>query len=347
LRVPSLTFPEVVEKVFESRSEKLRRWSGFMRVFMDVIILCVFFIGCIYYIFVAATIQEIFNSKFSVKWDVRIYIGILIIPVSLIAQIRELKHLVPLSTVANFLILGTFAITFYYIFRSPLTITNQSLISSPESWPVAITMFLFSINNIRYALSLETEMEDPRQYLGTFGVVNVASWIIAIFYTFIGFFSYLRYGDDIQSSVTLNLPMEETAALSAKIFIGLGVLLSFGFIFYISMQTIWTRIEDDIKGRTQKSLCQSLIRFLMPVVMALLAALIPNLQVFISLIGTFSASTLTFFIPILVETIYSHPDGFGTFKWKLGMNLFLFLLYILVLVSGCYRNVVEIIKIYS
>ncbi len=346
MRVPSLTFPEVVEKVFESGSERLRKWSEFMRVFMEVNVLFIFFIGSIHYIFVAATIQEIFNSKFNIEWDIRIYIVILIIPVSLIAQIRELKYLVPFSVTANLLILGTFTITFYYIFRSPLIITNQSLISSPGTWPSAITTILFSVNNIRFAIALEAEMKNPRQYLGIFGVLHVATWIIAIFYAFIGFFSYLRYGADIQSSVTLNLPMEEPAALTAKIFIAIGVLL-FGLIFYISMQIIWVRIGPKIKGRSRKNFYQILIRLLMAVVMALLAILIPNLQIFISLFGTFCSSTLSFFIPILIETIYLYPNGYGIFRWKLIVNSILFCLYVLVLVSGSYENVIAIMKLYS
>ncbi len=314
---------------------------------MEVNVFFIFFVGSIYYIFVAATIQEIFNSKFNVEWDIRIYIVILIIPVSLIAQIRELKHLVPLSTVANFLILGTFAITFYYIFRSPLTITNKSLISSPGTWPTAITTIIFSINNIRFAFAVEAEMKNPRQYLGIFGVLHVATWIIAIFYVLVGFFSYLRYGADIQSSVTLNLPMEEPAALTAKIFIAIGVLLTFGTIFYISMQTIWTRLSPKIKGRSRKIFYQILIRLLMAVVMALLAILIPNLQIFISLFGTFCSSTLIFFIPILIDSIYLYPNGYGTFRWKLIVNTISFCFYILVLVSGTYDNVVAIMRLYS
>ncbi len=347
LRVPSLTFPEVVEKVFENGSEKLRKWSGFMRVFMEVNVLFIFFVGSIQYIFVAATIQEIFNSKFNIEWDIRIYIVILIIPVSMIAQIRELKYLVPFSVTANFLILGTFSITFYYIFRSPLTITNQSLISSPGTWPTAITTILFSVNNIRYALALEAEMKNPRKYLGIFGVLHVASWIIAMFYVFVGFFSYLRYGADIQSSVTLNLPMEEPAALTAKIFIAIGLLLSFGFIVYIIVETIWVRISQNIKGRFRRNFYQILIRLLVAILMALLAILVPNLQIFISLFGTFCGSTICFFIPNIIETIYLYPSGYGTFRWKLIVNSIIFCFYILVLVSGTYGNVVAIMKLYS
>ncbi len=344
LKVPSLTYCEVVEKVFE-RSDTLKKWSKSMRIFVDIATFLVFFIGCANYVFVAATIQEIFNSKFGVEWDVRIYIAILIIPVSLIAQIRELKHLVPLSTMANFLIIGTLLITFYYIFRSPLTITSQSLISSPETWPVAITMFLFAINNVRFVLSLETEMEDPQRFLGYTGVLNVACSVIAIFYAFIGFFSYLRYGDDIKSSVTLNLPMEEPAALTAKIFIGLVVLSYFGFIFYILMETLWIRLKEKIVGKTRSNLYQISIRFLLAISMALLAILIPNLRVFVSLSGAICGSIFTFFIPILVDTIYSYPDGYGIFKWKLVMNFGIFCLFLVVIFTGTYGNILEIIRI--
>jgi proton-coupled amino acid transporter len=346
LKVPSLTFCEVVEKVFEG-SGPLKKWSKSMRIFVDITTFLIFFLGCINYVFVAATIQEIVNSKFNVEWDLRIYIVILIIPVSMIAQIRELKYLVPLSTVAIFLILGTLLITFYYIFRSPLTITNQSLISSPETWPVAITMFLFAISNIRYAFSLEVEMKDPQRFLGYTGILNVSSSIIAIFYAFIGFFSYLKYGDHIQSSVTLNLPMEETAALTAKIFIGLVVFSYFGFIFYICMETLRIRLKEKIVGKARSNLYQILIRFLLAFFMTLLAVLIPDLRIFVSLSGAICGSIFTFFIPILVDTIYSYPDGYGIFKWKLVMNFGIFCLFLVVIFTGTYGNILDIIRIYK
>jgi proton-coupled amino acid transporter len=347
LKVPSLTFPETVERIFDSGSEKLKKWSSFMRIFMDVIVLVPFLVGCVYYIFVAGTIQEIISAKFNIDWDIRIMILVTVLPVSLIGQIRELKYLVPLSIVANILILATFLITFYYILRSPLAVSNQPMIASPESWPFAITTILFSICNIIPAFSMEAEMGNPRQYLGTFGVVNISSWIVAVFYAIVGFFSYLRYGLDIQNSVTSNLPMTETPALLAKLFIGLGVFLTFGIIFYLCMLTIWARIGQKIKGRSRKNFYQILIRFLMAVLMALMAALIPNLQVFISLIGTFCASTLSFFIPILIETIYKYPNGYGIWNWKLIVNAILFGFYVFVLMTGTYENVVEIVKIYS
>jgi hypothetical protein len=157
---------------------------------------------------------------------------------------------------------------------------------------------------------------------------------------------FITVRTDIQSSVTLNLPMEEPAALTAKIFIAIGVLL-FGLIFYISMQIIWVRLSQNIKGRSRKNFYQILIRFLMAVVMALLAILIPNLQIFISLFGTFCSRTLSFFIPILIETIYLYPNGYGIFRWKLIVNSILFCLYILVVVSGSYENIIAIMKLYS
>lgn len=49
-------------------------------------------------------------------------------------------------------------------------------------------------------------MKTPASFGGTTGVLNVGMTIITIMYVGMGFFGYVKYGENSAGSVTLNLP---------------------------------------------------------------------------------------------------------------------------------------------
>lgn len=57
-------------------------------------------------------------------------------------------------------------------------------------------------------LPLENEMKSPRDFVSKFGVLNCSMVSIIVLYVGMGLFGYLRYGDDSEGSITLNLPSE-------------------------------------------------------------------------------------------------------------------------------------------
>lgn len=58
-------------------------------------------------------------------------------------------------------------------------------------------------------MPLENNMETPRHFLGSFGVLNIGMTGVTIIYIFLGFFGYLKYGKNTSDSITLNLPTNE------------------------------------------------------------------------------------------------------------------------------------------
>lgn len=58
-------------------------------------------------------------------------------------------------------------------------------------------------------MPLENNMKKPQHFIGLCGVLNQGMSGVTLVYMIIGFFGYLRYGDDIKGSVTYNLPREE------------------------------------------------------------------------------------------------------------------------------------------
>ena len=57
-------------------------------------------------------------------------------------------------------------------------------------------------------LPMENRMSDPVTMTSRFGVINISITLVTIVYVALAFFGYLRFGDNAQGSITLNLPNE-------------------------------------------------------------------------------------------------------------------------------------------
>lgn len=52
-------------------------------------------------------------------------------------------------------------------------------------------------------------MKTPKSFGGNFGVLNLSMVTTVILYAGMGLFGYLKYGNKIAASITLNLPKDE------------------------------------------------------------------------------------------------------------------------------------------
>lgn len=54
-------------------------------------------------------------------------------------------------------------------------------------------------------MPVENSMKTPQHFTGCPGVLNIAMVVVVSLYAVIGFFGYLKYGDKVQGTVTLNI----------------------------------------------------------------------------------------------------------------------------------------------
>lgn len=52
-------------------------------------------------------------------------------------------------------------------------------------------------------------MRKPSTFAQPIGVLNIGISFVTILYIFFGFFGYLKWGEDVQGSLTLNLPQAD------------------------------------------------------------------------------------------------------------------------------------------
>ncbi|CAD7012207.1 proton-coupled amino acid transporter-like protein pathetic [Ceratitis capitata] len=347
IKVPALGFAETVEKVFENGPKRLRSWSKFAKLFVDIGLMCTYYAtGCVYMVFIATSFHDVINYDTGLDWDIRTYIAMTVIPFLLIGQIRSLKLLTPFSVIANIFIVITFSIVLYDLFSAPFVFSDKVLIAKPTQLPLYFATAIFSMEGIGTVMPIENSMKKPQQFLGCPSVLNIAMTIVISLFVIVGFFGYERYGDGILGSVTLNLAEGTFLGDSAKLLMALAIALTFGIVFYVPSEILWKLINHKFNERYH-NITQIILRTAIILIIGALAAAIPNLEPFISLVGAIFFSLLGIFIPSVTETIYLWPNRLGCCKWKLCKNIFLGVFAMCALVAGATASISEIIEMYK
>lgn len=108
------------------------------------------------------------------------------------------------ANVAQFMGLG---IVFYYIFCEQLPHSySVHWLSPSERLPLFFGTAIFAIEGISVVLPIENQMKSPKDMLGWNGVLNTSMGLVVGLYVAMGFYGYLKFGENIKGSITLNLP---------------------------------------------------------------------------------------------------------------------------------------------
>ena len=96
-------------------------------------------------------------------------------------------------------------------------------------------------------------------------MLNSSMLVVVCCYVAIAFFGYAKYGSNVLSSITLNLPQEEWLAQIVVLSITMSVFLSYGLQFYVSVSIMLPMVLQNVRmtkcnpGRTEFLLRVSLV----------------------------------------------------------------------------------------
>ena len=73
---------------------------------------------------------------------------------------------------------------------------------------------MYSFEGIGCLLPIENQMKEPRKMVEKFGAINISMTLVTSIYFIVGYFgnwhfSDLPEGEEIEGSITLNLPQKE------------------------------------------------------------------------------------------------------------------------------------------
>jgi len=347
-KTPQLSYAETAYAAFLCGPKPIRPWANASKIFVNTA-LCATYVGgsCVYVVFISKSVQQIVSSYIEKEIDIRLFILTLIPALILLGQVRDLKYMVPFSTLANLFMMSGFVITLYYIFNNSnlSSFKNNKLFSSVGELPRFFATVIFAIEGIGVVMPVANNMKYPHHFLGCPSVLNVTMSIVVCLYAMMGVFGYLAYGDDAQASITLNLPTEPLGQ-AVKILIAAAVLFTYGLQLFVPLEIIWNSIRNFFSHK-YAAIGETLMRICIVMITVSLALAVPDLDPFISLVGAIFFSILGITIPAVVETISCWESHLGTLKWRLWKNSLLVIFSLLALIFGSLISVQDIIKHYQ
>lgn len=206
-----MSFAEIAETAFANGPQWGRKFAGFFRVLILQCLFWTYFGTCsVYTVIIATNFQQIGEHYIGSQIDLRVVTACLLVPLILLCYIPNLKYLAPVSMIANIFMGVGLGITFYYLVSDLPPPSARPMIT--EKWellPGFFSITIFAMEAIGVVMPLENAMKTPQNFVGICGVLNKGMSGVTLVYILLGFLGYLRYGDDTQGSITLNLPVEE------------------------------------------------------------------------------------------------------------------------------------------
>jgi len=341
--LPFLSYADVAETCFAtSTSSRLKAFAPTARSIINVF-LCITQLGfcCVYFVFISQNLQQIFDHYYG-HINYHIYMAIILVPMLMLASIRNLKYLSPVSMLANLLQFLGLGIIFYYLFQDLPYSWERKPFASWGQLPLYFGTAIYAFEGIGVVLPLENQMRTPADMKGWNGVLNTSMVCVSCLYIAIGFFGYLKYGDAVSGSITLNLPVNEFLAILVKIVMSLAIFFTYALQFYVPVDIILPSIQRRISPQ-HYLVAEYALRFFMVMLTFSLAAAIPRLDLFISLVGSVSSSTLALIAPAVIDSV---TQGENCSRLRLLKNFILFLIGFMGFLTGSYCSVRNIIKFF-
>ncbi|CAB0016874.1 unnamed protein product [Nesidiocoris tenuis] len=346
---PSMTYPATAQAAVEEGPEKLRWLSPYVPHICNVFLL-LYQIGscCIYVVFMASNIKDVVDYYQTADGkeviDIRWYMLMLLIPLILASWIRNLKYLAPLSSLANAATVVSFAIIFYYMFDGLPPLTDRASVGSAKGFPLFFGTVLFAMEAIGVVMPLENEMKKPKKFNSTFGVLNIAMIPITLLYTFVGFFGYLKYGAEVKGALTLSLPLDKYPAQASRLLLAFAMFITHALACYVAFDIVWRNYLEP-RATKRKLLKEYILRTSLAFITFLFAAIIPYLELFISLIGALCLATMGLSMPAIIQLFTYWYDMQGTkfILWSC-KNYFIIFVACCGFVIGTWTSLQEIIE---
>ncbi|XP_026742242.1 proton-coupled amino acid transporter-like protein CG1139 isoform X2 [Trichoplusia ni] len=334
-------FPKGMKVAIQSGPECMR-WSGVLFYQLVDIFLIMWQIGvcAIYFVFVSENVKQVLDF-YGIEYSVRFLICCCFPILLVLSWVKDLKFLSPISSFSNVLIGLGLILVFFYLIQEELIVDDEKYRSQGiEEFPVFVGITLFALEAVGVVLALEYNMEKPKEFTGLFGLFSIGMFIIVSIFASLGVLGYLKYGQDIRASITLNLPYDEKKAQAAKLAFAAALFLSFPLQNFVAYHIIWQKTRKRIKSFV--FIIDSCLRFGLVLIPFSMAVAAPSLGPFMGLIGALSLTMVAIVFPGIMDLCLHWPKNFGLCYYKFTRDVLIIIVGTFSMVSGVYTSLLEI-----
>ncbi|XP_071369454.1 proton-coupled amino acid transporter 1 [Centroberyx affinis] len=350
---PSLTYGEAVQYGMEN-VPWLRRHSrwGKRTVNLFLIITQLGFC-CAYFVFLSDNVKQVveaantttFNCHVNLtnqtqvlvpSFDSRLYMLCFLPAIILLVFTPNLKYLAPFSLVANLVMTASLVLIYFYSFANIPYPIDLPKVGRAKDYPLFFGMAIFAFEGIGVVLPLENKMQRPQSFTL---VLYLGMGIVTFLYISLGTVGYICFGEHIGSSITLNLPNCWTYQ-AVKLLYSFGIFITFALQFYVPAEILIPPVVARVSERWERPV-DLLLRSALVMFTCALAVLVPELDLVISLVGSFSSSFLALVFPPLLQMVTFHSEGLS--PWVALKNVVISLVGLVGFVTGTYIAIEEIV----
>ncbi|XP_059157201.1 proton-coupled amino acid transporter 3-like isoform X4 [Physella acuta] len=197
---------------------------------------------------------------------------------------------------------------------------------------------------IKEIIPLRNRMQNVSDFGGWSGVLSLAMVIVTAMYTAVGFYGYLKFGEDSAAAITLNLPVKQILYQLVNVSFAVAVFISVAVQFYVPINVVWPVIENWFLHRTSSpafQVLEYLTRAVLLIIIFSIATLAPHIELLMALFGSFCGGLMSIIIPVFVEMLTLYGDEELT-ALVLAKDVFLLCFGLLGLTTGTYTAMLDI-----
>lgn len=341
---PSLDYAGILETALKTGPQRLQRFSVVGRFVVNFfLMLTQMGFCCVYLVFIAKNIKQVIDSFHPDSMSIFAYLSITTAVMIPYTFVRDLKKLAPFSTFANLLNFVGLIIIFQDLLQDFPDTRVRPAAKSFSKMPLYFGTAVYAYEGIGLVMPIENKMKRPQDFGGYSGVMNLGMVIVTCLYTATGFYGYLKYGEDAAGSITLNLPPKNWLYISVNLMFALSIFITYGLQFYVPIKITWPFFAKRLSSRRFQIYSEYIYRTILVLVSFGIAALVPHLDLLISLIGAFAACALALMLPPTIELLTLSVEQGQLPWWKVLKDILIIVFGLIGFVTGTQTSLQEII----
>jgi len=335
-----------LEESFLLGPKCLRKFSTSALYFLNGIIVAMQFgCCCVYMVFIADNIKQVFDEYLHISWPNSRYLLILSPLFLLMALMRKIEVLSKFSVFGNVVFAIGYIIVMQYVCRNLPTMDEVPWITPISEWPKGFATAVFAFEGICLILPLRNKMRRKEEFMGCNGVLMTSMYLILILYLALGFYGFLRFGSVTAATITLNLP-HEPLYITLKILLPLVIFVTFSMQFFVIIEICFPFFGQKLAKQGRSELVwEYVFRTCLAIVMLIFAIVVPMLGTLIDIVGATFGLNLSITIPniIILLVRYSESD-LGFLKWRVPFHILLTVFGIFTSVVGTYSTILSAVE---